>query len=285
MKAYFFTLLIVSAHFLSFAQKEKSYVKHKVQQGETLFSLSRKYQVKIKDIKKESPGMSIKLGETLLIPGKVQQQSQKKEVKVGVAEKTTNEIQHVVMKGETLYSISKKYDVEVEDIKNWNGTDTNLSLGQTILIKKGATKHAPIIHEVQKGETLYAIGKKYQADLKDVRDWNKLTSSDLSEGQRLIVGYEGMEPKVKFNINDFDGIAYMDSTGLNTDFHYALHASIPKGRVIRVANKSGSREFFIRVVGGTKSGVQRELKLSKLAFKNLGGIEGEPLEVNVTYLN
>lgn len=48
-------------------------------------------------------------------------------------------VKHIVKKGDTLYSLSKKYNVSVEDIKDWNDLDNNtLSLNQEIIIIKKA---------------------------------------------------------------------------------------------------------------------------------------------------
>ena len=44
--------------------------------------------------------------------------------------------QHTVQKGETLYRISKRYDITVEDLKKWNGLDSNAIFeGQVLFIK------------------------------------------------------------------------------------------------------------------------------------------------------
>lgn len=46
------------------------------------------------------------------------------------------ELKHIVSKGETLYSISKKYGVSVDEIKNWNNLNSNaISVGQELIIK------------------------------------------------------------------------------------------------------------------------------------------------------
>jgi LysM repeat protein len=51
-----------------------------------------------------------------------------------VAEK---QIKHIVVQGETLFAISRKYSVAVEDIKKWNKLQSNnLVLGQTLIILK-----------------------------------------------------------------------------------------------------------------------------------------------------
>ncbi len=49
---------------------------------------------------------------------------------------TDNNNQHTVAKGETLYRISKKYDITVENLKKWNGLDSNAIFeGQVLYIQ------------------------------------------------------------------------------------------------------------------------------------------------------
>jgi flagellum-specific peptidoglycan hydrolase FlgJ len=57
--------------------------------------------------------------------------------KVDSEVKYTNNNYHTVEKGDTLYSLSKKYNIEIETLKTMNNlTDNNLSIGSQLLIKK-----------------------------------------------------------------------------------------------------------------------------------------------------
>ncbi len=58
-------------------------------------------------------------------------------VVVEPVEEKSNELKHTVAQGETLYAISRKYGVSVDDIQKWNGLKDNvLSIGQELIIKK-----------------------------------------------------------------------------------------------------------------------------------------------------
>jgi LysM repeat protein len=49
--------------------------------------------------------------------------------------KTTNIATHSVKKGDTLYSISRKYNIEVEKLKEYNGLRSNdISIGQELYL-------------------------------------------------------------------------------------------------------------------------------------------------------
>lgn len=119
---------------------------------------------------------------------------------------------HSVEKGNTLYSVSKKYGVSIEEIKKNNpDAASGLRIGQTLKIPVG--KSAPkevettpaviqgdyLIHEVIEKETLYSISKKYNVKVKDIIDINPETATrDLSIGHKLkipILKSREIEPK------------------------------------------------------------------------------------------
>ena len=102
-------------------------------------------------------------------------------------------IVHEVTAGETLYRISKTYNVSVEDIQKENTNTEALAVGQKLFIPTGkkATSTSNIVttktHQVQKGEGLYSISKKYGVTVEDIQKWNNLTSTSVNLGQNLIV--------------------------------------------------------------------------------------------------
>jgi LysM repeat protein/ABC-type branched-subunit amino acid transport system substrate-binding protein len=92
-------------------------------------------------------------------------------------------MQHKVEKGQTLYAISKKYEVEVKAIEEANdGLKEGLKLDELILIP---LKSNSIIHTVEKGQTLYSICKLYNANKEAVMKDNSLSDEALKLGQRL----------------------------------------------------------------------------------------------------
>jgi len=98
---------------------------HIVEVGETLYSISGKYFVAVKDIKyfNNLKSNTINVGQKLKLTGGKQ------------PEKITYQT-HIVQKGDTLYSLSKKYHITVEKLKTLNNLINNdLSLGQTLIIE------------------------------------------------------------------------------------------------------------------------------------------------------
>jgi murein DD-endopeptidase MepM/ murein hydrolase activator NlpD len=101
---------------------------------------------------------------------------------------------HVVQKGETLSSISRKYDIDIVDIIDFNKLTSFLIIpGQKLWLQESSATEEPsitpeaITHTVQKGENLYRIALKYNVTVDNLRKWNKLHSVNIKEGQILYV--------------------------------------------------------------------------------------------------
>jgi LysM repeat protein len=180
---------------------QQSFIVHKVEKGETIYALSRKYNVSVQSIFSANPGSmnGITIGQELLIPTQalVQQPAPK------IQEVQKDQIVHTVSSGESLFTISQKYNVNINDIKQWNSLRSNtISIGQKLTIYLSPEKAAEInnqktiretsgkkIHVVNRGETLYSISNKYSISQSDLKEWNRLESNIISIGQELIVGY------------------------------------------------------------------------------------------------
>ena len=88
----------------------------------------------------------------------------------------------IVQKGDTLYSISKKYNLPLRDLIEINHLRPPyiLSLGQTVILPTSK------FHEVGKGDTLYNISKRYGVDMTSLSRVNHLQFPyTLKIGQKL----------------------------------------------------------------------------------------------------
>uniref|UniRef100_UPI00374340A2 LysM peptidoglycan-binding domain-containing protein n=1 Tax=Cognatitamlana onchidii TaxID=2562860 RepID=UPI00374340A2 len=105
---------------------------------------------------------------------------------------------HKVVKGDTQYSISKKYGLTVKELQSINGLkDTTLYLGQELSVVASPsvakpTSTTPIttnkkVHKVVKGDTQYSISKKYGLTVKELQSLNGLKDTSLFIGQVLVV--------------------------------------------------------------------------------------------------
>jgi LysM repeat protein len=172
----------------------QTFIVHLVGEKETLFGLSKRYGVTITRILEFNPTADggIEAGQLLKIPYVPKGRTQ-----------TPAGTVHKVQPKETLFSISRMYGVSVDDIKTWNNLkDNSLSVGQDILIKKGASSASPpttttsttpaattgkMTHTVAAGETLYSIARTYNVSVDQIKQWNNLTSNEVKISQTLFV--------------------------------------------------------------------------------------------------
>ena len=119
---------------------------HVVKKGESLSSIARKYHVTTANIKRWNhlKRETVHVGQRLTIyrsgsPMAQVSKSTSSGAKTTSSKTTTTSTikTHVVKKGETLNSISKKYGCTVNDLKKWNGLKSNtVIVGQKLKIKK-----------------------------------------------------------------------------------------------------------------------------------------------------
>ncbi|KAF2332037.1 C40 family peptidase [Flavobacterium daemonense] len=177
---------------------QEKYIKHKISKGENITVIAKKYGVKPKEIIEANPNAPkiLKLNSVLLIP------SNNKEVALKPSENTenTNTDSHEVQPKETLWGISKKYNVSVDDLKNANPSieTEGLKIGQRISIPSNTVAVAQIpaetdnkstdvevVVEVQPKETKYAIAKKYGITVAELEKQNPFIKGKLPVGYVL----------------------------------------------------------------------------------------------------
>ncbi|NLM00598.1 MAG: M23 family metallopeptidase [Treponema sp.] len=133
-----FALILIIYSGTLFAQST-GFKKHIVQKGETLYAISRKYNVSVDEIcdaNNLAKNDIIKTGQSLLIPVKSSstQSSNKlpEPAKVTMPEKTDT---YIVKSGDTLYSIAKRFDISVDILKILNQMSGNIiQVGQKIIV-------------------------------------------------------------------------------------------------------------------------------------------------------
>ncbi len=100
---------------------------------------------------------------------------------------------HTVAPGESLWGISQKYEVLMEDLLRWNELPNPdaLSIGQNIRVKTPVEEVLETktfsTHQVEAGETLYAISRKYEMTVDELMELNGLNDTNLDVGTTLKV--------------------------------------------------------------------------------------------------
>jgi len=281
----------------------KQFIIHQVDPKETLYSISRKYGVAVALIREENPTVDAGLA-----VGQI--------VKVPYMPRTkpkfdNGTIVHKVTTKETLYSISRLYEVSVDDLKTWNNLkDNSLNVGQDLIIRKnGKTELAKVpemksvrgVHTVAEKETLFSISKMYGATVEQLKTWNNLTSDEVKPGQTIFViqpmyGSQNTSPSaevkqaVQMTKPANDDIKISESVIGSDEIHekgaaeliegtdgnrkyLAQHKTAKVGTIMKVRNETTNREVFVRVVGPLNAEGNTVIKVSKSAFDRLGATD------------
>lgn len=161
---------------------------HIVTEGENLSLIADMYGVSVNNLREwnDIDGDVIKQGQKLNIvkPKKTTDKS---------SDKTTNKktSTHKVKEGENLTLIADKYDVTIEDLREWNELKKDVIVpGQTLVVSepkktKEKTTSKGKTYKVKKGDTLQSIADEFNVTIKDVKKWNGLSEETIYTGQLL----------------------------------------------------------------------------------------------------
>lgn len=203
-----FRFIIVLIFFSTGAFAQDNFIKHKISQGENLSVIAKKYDVTVKDINNANPNAPkiLKLNSVLLIPNKNKKVAKSKTKVEDKTESKTeafannNSGSHEVMSKETLWGISKKYNVTVDELKKANPLleTEGLKIGQKIVIPSinSASNDKPVIQEIASAdvelyrevkpkETKYGISKEYGITVAELERQNPSIKGKVPVGYLL----------------------------------------------------------------------------------------------------
>ncbi len=93
------------------------------------------------------------------------------------------DIIHVIRKGDTLYALSRKYNVTVDSIlkKNHLSNASKIKIGQKILIprKDAPKKYKTKTYKIKKGDSLFALAKKFGVNFSTLMKLNGLNDKSV----------------------------------------------------------------------------------------------------------
>lgn len=168
-------------------------ITHRVQRGETLYSIARKYGVEVGEIRKLNNFTSddnIRAGEEITITQKVALKNAPEKQNLAVQSTKKNSstansevkvVKHKVKRGETLAQIADEYNVSIINIKTTNKLRSNsVKKGQVLKIEINEAvasaiepEQKPVIHKVRRGENISTIAARYGVTEDQLKEWNE----------------------------------------------------------------------------------------------------------------
>ena len=155
---------------------------YNVQSGDTLYSIALKYNTTPVAIMRKNnlTNNLLTVGQTLIIPNDVESTGDNQD-------QTDTENTYIVQKGDSLYSISRKFGITIDALKNNNNiVDNTLIVGQVLSIPT-QNENTSNLYVVKRGDNLWSIAQKYGVTVNAIRILNNLTSDVLKIGQTLII--------------------------------------------------------------------------------------------------
>lgn len=196
-----------TSNFASADEKTESSVstqrtfKYKVHRGESLSKIADKFGVRINQIRSWN-----KLQSNDIATGQVLRIHSAESSSMGDAISKTPGIltNYTVRKGETIGQIAEQFHVSASSIKKWNGIrKNNILAGQKLKIysdnepvSKVSRKSQDSVskksskstsYKVRKGDSLDAIAKRFNLEIQEIKQLNKLVSNKIVVGQKLVL--------------------------------------------------------------------------------------------------
>ncbi|WP_164682396.1 LysM peptidoglycan-binding domain-containing protein [Cyclonatronum proteinivorum] len=190
---------------------------------------------------------------------------------------------HTVAQRETLFGIARRYSVTVQNLRDWNELETDaLREGQRLFVEPPVESSEDIrtevrepempepavspgtpdgrqIHTVGQGQTMFSISREYGVTVRELLEWNNLSSPDLRIGQRLF-----LEPP-----SESPASAQPDSEV----------QSPPAGERLSLEREAPRYTYHTVRAGETLSGIARQHNISLTELRNLNSIRSDLISI------
>jgi len=144
---------------------------HKVRKNESLFSISKRYNVTLKTLKKINnlKRSTIYPGQRIYLPG---------------SGTTSVKYSYIVKKGDHLGRIARMFKIHVKKLKSLNKLrKNNIFVGQSLKVPAHKKKY----HTVKRGDALLKIASRYGTSISKIKNFNNLSKGIIYPGQKIIV--------------------------------------------------------------------------------------------------
>lgn len=152
-----------------------------VKKGDTLWSIARAYGLTVDKLKSLNnlTSNNLTIGDLLIVKDSSGNSDN--------SSSADNNKYYIVKKGDSLYSIARRNNMTVDELKSLNNLTGNiLSIGQKLIIRRGSNVPNNV-YVVKKGDTLWSIANNFNVSVNDLKNANNKSNNSLSIGEQLII--------------------------------------------------------------------------------------------------
>ncbi|CAH8283713.1 LysM domain-containing protein [Mariniflexile fucanivorans] len=260
----FFSVLCFAFVFNLNAVTAQNFSTHQVKKGETINGIASRYGVGVSDIYALNPDAKkeLKANTILIIPI-----SKAKKTEIFTTKELVGYKEHKTSRKETLYSISKRYDVTEDDIKKHNTFlyANTLNKGDKLQIPvfkivKEEAKSVTKKYTVLPKEGKWRVAYKFGITVQELEDLNPGMGEVLQDGQEINVPNIGGD-----NVKVFDE-------------KYSYYNVLPKEGFYRLKVKLGLEQAQLEALNPElkETGLKEGMVL-KIPYTNSMNVAGEPI--------
>ena len=254
----------------------KQIILHKLDPKESYFSLGRKYNVNPAAIIDFNRNKALKIGDLVKIPTQRPFTGTESKPALESAPPTEEFISYTVKPKETLYSIAKKFNTNIEEIKRINNLRiSSLSIGQILKIKNLTT---PQTNNETSATAVTPTNQPLMASVDSANQTNN--AAEPIEERKL--------PATRYGLREVreKGLAsWIQDESLDETKMLALHPTAPIGTIIKLTNPMTQKSTFAKVVGKFTENESNKgliIIITKTAADLIGALD-KRFQVNLVY--
>lgn len=178
--------------------------RHHIRSGESLIVIAKRYHTTVDVIRQVNNirGNTIRAGDYLLVPVALKAldtyvlSNEQRLASLQNRSRKGHQITHTIARGDTLWDLSRKYDVSTRTLAKWNGMAPGDTLrpGKKLVVwlEEGnsnlTTVTRKLTYTVRRGDSLSRIANKFKVRISELKQWNSLENQKyLQPGQKLTV--------------------------------------------------------------------------------------------------
>jgi len=165
------------------------YTEYEVRPGDNLGRIAQQHGIGVTELRAMNgiQGDLIRIGQRLRVPVAGQAIAGRSPEQPPA----TQLVQYTVQPGDSLWTIARRHDVNIANVRQQNGLaeDALLQPGQVLTLPQTAVNPASrrMEYRIQPGDSLGAISRRFQVEVDDVRRWNALNGDGIRAGDTLTI--------------------------------------------------------------------------------------------------